>query len=458
MRLLVFNRAHLKLATLLGLLGLIINLYPIPQIANVPLILGNAVVVIVAILLGPWYALLTAFFTVTGLMLSWASPHVYIVFLLEALWLGFARRKDFYILYAGISYWVFVGLPLMTLYLWLIPDMPLSLIPFITAKQIFNGILYTTLGELCVVALPNLWHLKDKLVNHTRRTISAQLSYLFILVATICVLFPSLVLNYFFMGEQQKLIHHNLQDSGIYLGQATETYIKTKTSTIENIAKLISIADTPSDKWQDLLSSVDSLSLSFIALFTSNEKGEITAASPLEKRPYLNQLSQKLIIKNRDYVTQSFDSHNTYVSPGFIGRSLGNDNIIAISVPILKGQSNTPIGIVGGALDLSYFSSLDKQNRHHQTQSIVLLDTKNNIIYASESLGLKPLTPFIYTTDSAEHNTGLNLMNIKQINAKIPEYFYTRHRLSNGWQLYVVEPIIPLLKLAKEQYTNVVVN
>jgi len=109
LRLPAFNPAHLKLATLLGLIGLIINLYPIPLSANVQLILGNTAVVIVAILLGPWYALFTAFFTATGLMLIWSSPHVYIVFLLEALWLGFVRRKDAHILYASISYWLLVN-------------------------------------------------------------------------------------------------------------------------------------------------------------------------------------------------------------------------------------------------------------------------------------------------------------------------------------------------------------
>ncbi|WP_293634915.1 sensor domain-containing diguanylate cyclase [Shewanella sp. CG12_big_fil_rev_8_21_14_0_65_47_15] len=347
----------------------------------------------------------------------------------------------------------------MGLYLWLMTGIPLSHITFITVKQAFNGILYTTLGELCVVALPSLWHLKGKLVNHTRRTFSVQLSYLFILFTTISLLISSLMFNHYFMDKQQMLFTRNLDDTGISLSHATETYIRTNTNTntIASIAKLVSIVDAPFNNWQDLLSSVESLSLSFSTLFIANEKGEITAASPPEKLQYLNQQFPKFTINNRDYFTQSFDYHNTYVSPAFIGQSLGNEIVIVISAPILKGHTNIPIGIVGGSLDLSYFSSIDKQNRHHQTQSIVLLDDKNNIVYASERLGLKPLTPFTYTTGSAEYNTRLNLMNIKQINAKIPEYIYTHNTLNNGWQIYVVEPFLPLLKLAQKQYANTMI-
>lgn len=278
-----FNASHLKLATLLGLLGLVINIFPIPLFANVQLILGNAAVVIVAILLGPWYALYTALFTATGLMLAWSSSHVYVVFLLEALWLGFARRKDVPILYASIGYWLLVGVPLISLYLWLITGLPTYHIPFTTVKQAVNGILYATIGELCVVALPSFWHLKDKIVNHTRRTFSAQLSYLFILITTITLLTSSLMFNQYFMDKQQDLINKNLNDTGIFLGHATETYLSSNTSTVASIGKFLSISGAPFDQWQLILESVQSLKHSFTAMFIVNTHGEIVAGSPLDK-------------------------------------------------------------------------------------------------------------------------------------------------------------------------------
>lgn len=457
MRVPALNIAHLKLATFLGLFGLVLNLYPIPLFANVQLILGNAAVVIVAILLGPWYALFTALFTATGLMLAWSSAHVYLVFLLEALWLGFARRRDFPILYASICYWLLLGLPLMGLYLWLITGMPAYHIPFTTIKQAFNGIFYTTLGELCVVALPSLWHLKDRLVNHTRRTMSSQLSYLFILITTISLLASSLVFNHYFMDKQQVLINQNLDDTGISLSHATETYISTNTRTIASVGKFISVSGLPFEQWQLVLDSVQGLTPSFTNMFIANQDGEIVAGSPLEKLHQVNQLLQKVNVQNRDYFIQAFIHHNTFVSPVFIGHGINKDIIIAISAPIFKEGSNTAIGIVQGSLDLSYFSNIDNQNQHHETQSIILLDEKQNIVYASERLGLQPLAPFNYVTGSTEYHTRLKLMDINQQEADTPEFIYAHHQLKNGWHLYVLEPFVPLLTLAQNQYTKTII-
>ncbi|MFV0594638.1 diguanylate cyclase [Shewanella sp.] len=457
MRVPALNIAHLKLATFLGLFGLVLNLYPIPLFANVQLILGNAAVVIVAILLGPWYALFTALFTATGLMLAWSSAHVYLVFLLEALWLGFARRRDFPILYASICYWLLLGLPLMGLYLWLITGMPTYHIPFTTIKQAFNGIFYTTLGELCVVALPSLWHLKDKLVNHTRRTMSSQLSYLFILITTISLLASSLVFNHYFMDKQQVLINQNLDDTGISLSHATETYISTNTRTIASVGKFISVSGLPFEQWQLVLDSIQGLTPSFTNMFIANKDGEIVAGSPLEKLRQVNQLPQKVNVQNRDYFIQAFIHHNTFVSPVFIGHGVNKDIIIAISAPIFKEGSNTAIGIVQGSLDLSYFSNIDNQNQHHETQSIILLDEKKNIVYASERLGLQPLAPFNYVTGSTEYRTRLKLMDINQQEADTPEFIYAHHQLKNGWHLYVLEPFVPLLTLAQNQYTKTII-
>ena len=457
MRLPAMNSAHLKLATFLGLLGLVLNIYPIPLFANVQLILGNAAVVIVAILLGPWYALFTALFTATGLMLAWSSAHVYLIFLLEALWLGFARRKDVPILYASICYWLLLGLPLMSLYLWLITGMPSYHIPFTTIKQAFNGIFYTTLGELCVVALPSLWHLKDKLVNHTRRTMSAQLSYLFILITTISLLTSSLVFNHYFMDKQQVLINQNLNDTGISLGHATETYITTNTRTVASIGQFISTSGLSFEQAQLVLNSVQGLTPSFTTMFIANERGEIVAGSPIEKFQQLKQMGKMFTVKDRDYFIQSFNHHNTFVSPVFVGRFIGKEIIIAISAPIFKEGTNDTVGIVQGSLDLSFFSSIDKQNQHHETQSIILLDEKKNIVYASERLGLTPLAPFNFVTGSTEYRTRLKLMDINQTEADTPEYIYAHHQLNNGWHLYVVEPFVPLLTLAQEQYTKTIV-
>lgn len=125
------NLSHLRLALLLGVAGLLVNTFPIPLFGNVQLVLGNTAIVIAAILLGPWYALVTAIIAATGLMIIWGSPHVYLMFCLEAIWLGYARRKDIYALYASFGYWLLVGIPLLYIYATLFSELPAEHLPFV---------------------------------------------------------------------------------------------------------------------------------------------------------------------------------------------------------------------------------------------------------------------------------------------------------------------------------------
>ncbi|BCV27870.1 hypothetical protein [Shewanella algae] len=67
-------RQPLLLSLMVGLIGFACNSFPIPLFANVQLVLGNTLYVIVAILLGPWYALLAATISVTSLMVQWDKP------------------------------------------------------------------------------------------------------------------------------------------------------------------------------------------------------------------------------------------------------------------------------------------------------------------------------------------------------------------------------------------------
>ncbi len=48
--------------------------------------------------------------------------------------------------------------------------------------------------------------------------------------------------NQYFMDKQQDLINKNLNDTGIFLGHATETYLSSNTSTVASIGKFLSIS------------------------------------------------------------------------------------------------------------------------------------------------------------------------------------------------------------------------
>lgn len=461
------NFAHCRFALVLGLLGFVVNLLPIPLFANIHLILGNVAIVIVAILLGPWYALITALLSATGLVLVWSNPYAYILFSLEAIILGFARLKDIRILYASALYWFFIGMPLFGLFALYFTDLPTNHIHFTTMKQAVNGILYAALAELCVVTIPFLWRFKGKLTNNRRRLFGSSLNYLFIVIITVCLLISSLLFNRLFVDKQQLLINRNIQDTATLLAHSVENYLDGSKEALINTAQFLSQSNPLN--WQDVLSKEHDNRPRFVTMLIANPQGTLVAASVKTQMSSLN-LDEKYVLQAATpYLAPSLAAPRTVITPAQLHPNLSGDVIVGISTPIFaeKTAHNTAsnvtthidaniIGILESHLDLSYISKIDEQDLHDSGQAIILVDDKHNILYASQQLQLMPLSLFTFSEGNKEYKTLMPLMNINKGSEtkSIPEYVYTQRPLNNGWHIYVIKPFAPLLASAEQQYIS----
>lgn len=451
MKLSSINKQHLLFSIVLGIAGLLINCYPIQFFANVQFVLGNTVTVIAAVLLGPWYALLTAMFASTGLMINWDSPHVYLFFGLEALFLGYARRFDIYALYADAAYWLIIGAPLVYLYVTFIMEIPSSHLGFIIAKQGVNGLVYTSLASLLILAIPKLWFFKDKVKDRHRRMLSAQLTYFFTLMVTLTMLFSALIFNYYFLERQQAMLKQNINDAVSHLATSTQNYLRNHKTVIDNAAKQLTIVADDPKQWQNMLVNMHESYPSFISMLIADPRADIISASPASRLINIDN-EENINIKDRDYFIESFYNHRLFVSSVFLGRGFGNDAIIAMSAPFYTDlQHTTTAGIVEGSLDLSHFSHVDQNNEYTDDESVVMVDEQNQIIYASEKLGLTALSVFNFTVNDGVYRTSLELLNIEHPDSIVPEYIYAHKTLDNGWTVYILKEFSPLLKLAEEQ-------
>lgn len=445
------NQQHLLFSIALGVVGLLINCYPIQFFANVQFVLGNTVTVIAAVLLGPWYAFVTAMLASTGLMINWDSPHVYLFFGLEALFLGYARRRDIYALYADAAYWLIIGAPLVYVYVTFIMDIPSSHLGFIIAKQGVNGLVYTSIASLLILAIPKLWFFKDKVKDRHRRLLSAQLTYFFTLMVTLTLLFSALIFNYYYLERQQTMLRKNINDAVSHLATSAQNYINSHKTVIANAANQLTIAADDPLRWQPILSNLHSSYPGFISMLIANPQAEIVAASPVT-RLLAQSKTQNVSIKDRDYFIESFYNHRLFVSSVFLGRGFGNDSIIAMSAPFYTNeQHTTTAGIIEGSLDLNHFSHVDQTNEYAEDESVVMVDEQNQIIYASEKLGLNSLSPFTFAINKGVYQTSLELLNIERPKSIVPEYIYAHKTLDNGWTVYILKEFSPLLKLAEEQ-------
>ncbi|MGS0825383.1 sensor domain-containing diguanylate cyclase [Shewanella sp. 0m-8] len=447
------EKNKLLLATSLGVIGLIINLYPIHLFANIQLILGNVSYVIVAVLLGPWYALYTAIITVTGLMIAWDSPHVYVLFGVEALCLGLARRKDIYALYASFSFWLFIGMPLFYLYIFLFSDLPSSHIAFVILKQGINGLVYACIGSLLIILTPSFWYFSYKVKDKQRRTFNAQLTYTFTLVITIALLLSALLFNNQFIERQQRLLYSNIKNSANHLALSTQAYLDSHTRAITNAAAWLSLNKHSKTEEQILLSELHNNYSGFITMLLANDEGNVIAASPASLLTNGTVNPQKFSIRDRNYFIESYINQRAYISPPFLGKGFGNDPIVAISSPIYPANNpHQPIGIIEGSLNLNEFKKVDKFNTDSQHQSIVLIDKNRKVIYASDGLDIAPLSEFSFSQPSENYITSLPMLNISHGDNKAPEYVYTSVTLSNDWQLFVLNPFRPLVELVESMY------
>ncbi|WP_394205656.1 diguanylate cyclase [Shewanella waksmanii] len=443
--------ARLKFTLLLGLIGLVINLYPLPLFGNVQLIIGNAAYVIVAILLGPWYALLSAIISSIGLFIVWQSWHIFALFTVQALWLGFARKRDIYSLYADIAFWLLVGMPLFYLYVITFSGMPSSHLTFVTLKQAINGIFFTSLGSLLVTFTPKLWQWPYKIADKKPRAFNSQLTYTFTQILTMALICSALLFNHYFIENQQQHLKRNLENTATQIGMATNEYIAKHKTAIDNAGRWLSLSNHEFQHWQNMLSRMHQNYPSFITMLMADELGNISAASPISRLDK-QQLAQKSVnIVDRDYFQEAFYNQKTYVSPVFLGRGFGTDPIVAISAPVYANSQ--VIGIIEGSLNLNHFSQFDL-NSHTDDFMMVIVDGDNTVIYASPELNMAPLSPFNYSLSGENYKTILQMINFGDVDNQSPEFVFTQFAMNNHWTLYTVKPFSPLLKLLENQYLS----
>ncbi|GIU48055.1 diguanylate cyclase [Shewanella algidipiscicola] len=448
----LINKRHLTFAFVLGFMGLLLNLMPIPLFGNQQLIIGNLFFVIVAVFLGPWYALLTALMCASGLYIVWDSWHPFILFPLEALWLGYARRKEYYSLYADIGYWVIVGMPLFYILVRFVLEMPDSYMFFTTLKQGINGILYTSLGAIIITMLPQRLHIAAKLKNQHRKSFNHQLSYTFTQLLTLVLLVSALIFSNLSINHQQLDVKRHLEDTALHLGKATETYLDNHISAIDTAARWLSFSAYDSEQWQSLLSKLHKNYPDFISMLIANEQGIVTLSSPVTNMQQ-SQDNAAFSIIDRHYFQQAFFNQITYISPVFLGRGFGNDPIVAISAALYLPQSPiAPIGIIEGSLNLAEFSQIYQRIPDKTQHDIVLVDENNLVIYASPALNKSPLSEFVFSSSGFNYKTSLAMLNIKQLKHKSPEFAYAKHIIKNGWTLYVLTPFYPLVMQVERQY------
>ena len=119
--------------------------------------LGNALILVCASRLGWGYTLYCAAIALTGLMQTFGTPYVYLIYGLEALFVCVLRRRGWFLIYADFLYWCLLGMPITWVVIQHAFYIPGDYQLFTVVKQSFNGLLYTALASLLLLLIPKSW-------------------------------------------------------------------------------------------------------------------------------------------------------------------------------------------------------------------------------------------------------------------------------------------------------------
>lgn len=420
------------LALFFGIIGAIVNLYPIELAFSIALVIGNTAYILAASFLRPGLTLLCALISVIPLYFYWGHPFGFLTFGLEAWFISMLRARGWYVLTADLLYWLLIGMPLTALLILSNMEFAQSFMLFSVLKQAINAMLYTSLACILLFTFNDYFQSIKSSQPPLVKSLPKWLLYSFWSISAFFVISVSLVLSTNFSEFQKAQLEKELEINNNYITHIGNSYLNEHQQAIENIAfQLSNISDLT--ERQKALSKFHNLYPGFLTMLIATEQGEIELASP-------NSIMEKLVIGqfsvvDRPYFIYAMEEQKLFVSDVFLGRAFGNDPIVAISAPVYSNNgAKSPSGIVEGSLNLGKFGLYDKIGHDEKLIKTIVTDQNDRIIYSSDSLQLETLSQFTYEDRSYKNSS--NLISLKLEESEGEMFIHKQTQLMNNWKIH----------------------
>lgn len=436
----------LLFALVMGLAGALINTLSFPFLPQVELIFGNIAYVVVAMLLQPRYALLTALITGIPLYTLWGHPFGFVTFGLEALLLSYARSKGYYVLFTDILYWLVIGMPLTLGLLWLLSDASSDYWFFITLKQTINAALYTSLATLIMFFMARTKVPMPKLQPNLERSLRDQLLHAIVLIIILVLISSALFISRNVFVSAQKHMNSSLENTAERFTELSHLYIETQENSLKFTANVLS--KQLKTQYQPTLDNERIKPPSFLALVVSDAEGRITHASPSQ---LLNDNQDEKLLIHTEIAKETIAKQSIQQTTVDSLTSSTIPSEINISVPI---QSEAGlIGTLQGNLNILALAEISRMKFGNDYVKLVVVDSHRNIIYADKGLGLTISNEFNY--DRVSHAESLPLLTFSHDSV---EYAYKVNSLAKDWQVYSLIDYQILISSIEREYLFIFVS
>jgi len=322
------------------------------------------------------YALVVAFLVLGHMSWLWGSLNNAILYLLECVVYYKGVRRGWNVFYTDLLYWLIIGIPLAT-FLTSNSGLELNaLAGVIVLKQPLNGVLYTLLANVIIMAITIF---RDHRIFATRLQLSSFIKDVLVTV----LLIP--LFSIFFLTKyaiERNLIDSTARSNDSYV-QLTKNRVNEFLFGYQKAVQTLALHYQPHKDLTDyqkqaLISQTHAIYSGFITMLVADQQGELVVASPAEL------IDKSRGVADREYFTFPKEMLHPFISEAFQGRGFGNDPIVAISAPIINEQGEFA-GIVEGSLNLYDLDLLFVLPNSVEFE-ILIVDNSEQTIYASEGL------------------------------------------------------------------------
>jgi diguanylate cyclase (GGDEF)-like protein len=436
-------------AVIVGVIGAALNCYPIELAYNISLVLGNFAFILVAAYCRPRLALLSALICATPLMFMWGHPYGFLTFGCEALFVATMRSRGWYLPTADFLYWLIIGMPLTALLIILNNDAANDYLLFSIFKQSINAVFYTAIAVIIIFILADKLKAVKAQQPSLVKNLNQYLHHILWVMSAFFVIGVCLFLSRNLNDNQHHQIEDKLAVSSQYLGNIVNNHITEHEKAIQQLANQLS-GINDNTQYRNAVVKTHALYPGFLTMLSTDKRADLIATSPKSLMENVNVTA--LNVADRPYFIHAMKNKRLYISSVFLGRGFGADPIVAISAPVFTpNDSEQPIGIIEGSLDLSMFSSVSEAMASARQVKVVLTDSNENVIYAHSALKLEVLSKFNYNFDpNGSHHQLLTLNSNGNIN-----YLYHQVELENGWKIFSLVEQKSILQIIEQQYLTI---
>ncbi len=402
---------HLKRSLLIalgaGLFGFAINALPIPLYGTLHLLLGGMVTLLIAMELGPRFGLLAAVIAASETWLFDGSPTLIILFGAEAVFLGWATRRNLPSLVASVLYWLALGIPGLLGLEFFLRKTPTLYVPGRVTQALFSEIASLLLAELALLLFPLKRWLGTEAATPRNQRFRVQIRSALTVAVALPVLGLAFINGNRIAWMQEEQAGERLQSATIAVRQRMESFIYGHQTAVNALARALEQSQSydPAtirpwlEQWQKTMPI-------FKLLTVAQASGELVTVIRLHEDASITE-EHRLGLQNiadRKYFQETLRTQKPVISEVFLGQ-VTNTPSIALTSPLWRdGQL---WGVVTASLNLTHFQQFAANVETMSGAELLVLDQAQRVIYSYPEnrypvLGEKPSTLLLQSAEQQQ--------------------------------------------------------